>query len=79
MGDSRIRNMREKVMITDIRAVNFWGWSDNSATKEWVIVRHEIQIKREAGEWTPINVVDRDNEVINIDPPEVSDHYQEYK
>jgi hypothetical protein len=66
-------------MITDIRAVNFWDWSDNSATKEWVIVRYEIQIKRNDGEWTPINVVDRDNQVINIDPPEVSDHYQEYK
>jgi hypothetical protein len=67
------------MMITDIRAVNFWGWSDNSTTKEWVVVRHEIQIKRNDGEWTPINVFDRDNEVINIDPPEVSDHYQEYK
>jgi hypothetical protein len=66
-------------MITDIRAVNFWDWSDKSATREWVIVRYEIQIKRNDGEWTPINVVDRDNQVINIDPPEVSDHYQEYK
>ena len=66
-------------MITDIRAVNFWDWSDKSATREWVIVRHEIQIKREGGEWMPINVFDRDNEVINIDPPDVSDHYQEFK
>jgi hypothetical protein len=66
-------------MITDIRAVNFWDWSEKSGTKEWVIVRYEIQIKRNDGEWTPINVVDRDNQVINIDPPEVSDHYQEYK
>jgi hypothetical protein len=71
--------MREKVMITDIRAVNFWDWSDNSATKEWVIVRHEIQIRREGCDWVPINVFDRDNQEIDIDPPEVSDHYQEYK
>jgi len=65
--------------IEDIRAVNFWDWSDNSCTKEWIVVRHEIQIKRIDGEWAPINVVDRDNQVINIDPPDVSDHYQEYK
>lgn len=65
-------------MITDIRAVNFWDWSDNSATKEWVIVRNEIQIKRGSGEWMPINVVDRDNKIINIDPPEFSLHNQEF-
>ena len=65
-------------MITDIRAVNFWDWSDKSATREWVIVRHEIQIKREDGEWKPINVVDRDNEVINIDPPDFDYHNREY-
>lgn len=64
-------------MITDIRAVNFWGWSDNSATKEWIIVRREIQIKHNDGEWMPINVVDRDEEVTDIDSPEVVDHYQE--
>ena len=69
--------MKGEVMITDIRAVNFWGWSDNSATKEWVIVRHEIQIKRNDGEWMPINVVDRDEEVVNTDFSEVVDHYQE--
>ena len=66
-------------MITDIRAVNFWDWSDKSATKEWVVVRHEIQIKRDGGEWMPINVFDRDNAVINIDPPDFEYHNQEWK
>jgi len=71
-------------MITDIRAVNFWDWvdchcDDENPKKVWQAVRYEIQIKRNDGEWMSINVVDRDNEVINIDPPEVSDHYQEYK
>lgn len=65
--------------IVDIRAVNFWDWSDKSATKEWVIVRREIQIKREGGEWMPINIFDRDNKVINIDAPDVSNYYQEFK
>jgi hypothetical protein len=71
-------------MITDIRAVNFWDWVDctcdeGNPKKVWQAVRYEIQIKREDGEWMPINVVDRDNKVINIDPPDVSDHYQEFK
>jgi hypothetical protein len=65
-------------MITDMRAVNFWGWSDNSCTKEWIIVRHEIQIKREGGVWMPINVVDRDNEIVNIDPPDFDYHNQKF-
>ena len=65
--------------ITDIRAVNFWDWSDKSATKEWVVVRHEIQIKRGDSEWVPMNVFDRDNEVINIDPPDFDYHNQEWK
>lgn len=65
-------------MITDIRAVNFWDWSDKSATREWVIVRHEIQIKREDGVWKPINIFDRDNEVIDIPVPDFDYHNREY-
>lgn len=52
--------------IADIRAVNHWGWMQNSwdgfsypkPEKYWTIIRHEIQIKDPSGKWTPIEVVD---------------------
>ena len=71
-------------VINDIRVVNFWDWVDCTCDEEnpkkvWQAVRYEIQIKREDGEWKPINVVDRDNEVINIEPPDFDYHNQEFK
>lgn len=52
--------------IEDIRAVNIWGWVDPKwdgfahpkPEKFWSIVRHEIQVRDEDGNWTCIPVVD---------------------
>jgi len=52
--------------IADIRAVNYWGWVNSPPpfhkAKSWGVVRHEIQIKDPSGKWTPIEVIDVNEE-----------------
>jgi hypothetical protein len=55
--------------IADIRAVKYWGWVEpkfgpweGKPEKYWTIVRHEIQIKDPSGKWTPVEVIDINEE-----------------
>jgi hypothetical protein len=52
-------------MITDIKAVNIYGWVLHKETLYWEVVRHKIMFLRD-GEWVEIRV-----EHENPDRPDV--------
>ena len=50
-------------MITDIKAVNIYGWVLHKETLHWEVVRHKIMFLRD-GEWTEVRL-----ELLNPEPP----------
>lgn len=53
--------------ITDIKAVNIFGWVVRGEALHWAVVRHKIMFFRN-GEWVEVRV-----EAENPDPPEGSE------
>lgn len=55
-----------KLGVDDIRAVNHWGWMQNTwdgfsypkPEKYWTIIHHEIQVRDAVGKWCAIPVID---------------------
>lgn len=64
--EKEIRQLKTKLdnSIIDIRSINFYGWIEyKDKPKEWGIVRHEIQYKRQgSAEWVSIPTINRDDE-----------------
>ena len=50
-------------MITDIKAVNIYGWVEDSEKSYWAIIAYKIMFLRD-GEWTEVRV-----EQLNPEPP----------